>query len=192
VSAKARQPSGKIALQVKISLRHTEPIVWRRVLVPGAMPLDKFHSVIQAVVGWEDRHPHVFEILGERYGPQNFEWEEEERDLDEEGVRLHVLLDQDDRFTYEYDFGDGWVHDLEVERVETVDTPLLQAVCLDGSMACPPEDTGGTSGFAAFVEIMADPTHRNHSEKVTWFGGLFNPEDFSLSKANARLQRLPR
>jgi hypothetical protein len=154
------------------------------------MPLDKLHSVIQAAMGWEDRHLHVFEIYGERYGPPNFEWEEEERDLDEEGIRLHVLLDQDDRFTYEYDFGDSWVHDIEVETVNAVDIPLLQAVCLDGAMACPPEDCGGTSDFGEFVEVMSDPKHRAHHDVVERFGGLFDPEFFSLSGANAMIQRI--
>ncbi len=106
------------------------------------MPLDKLHSVIQAAMGWENRHLHVFEIYGEHYGPPNLEWEEEERDLDEKGIRLHALLDQGDLFTYEYDFGDSWVHDIEVEAVNAVDTPLLQAICLDGAMPAHPRTVG--------------------------------------------------
>ena len=169
VSAKVREPSGKIVLQLKISLRNTDPIVWRRVLVPGAMPLDKLHLVIQAAMGWLDRHLHTFEIYGKRYGvPEPDEWDEEDADLDEYGIRIHLLLDDDDHFIYEYDLGDNWVHDIEVESISEVDAPLLQAICLDGARACPPEDCGGTSGFADFVETMADVSH---PERPRWLNG---------------------
>jgi hypothetical protein len=177
-------------LQLKVSLCDTEPIVWRRVLVPGATPLNSLHSVIQAAMGWEDRHLHVFEISGKRYSVPDPEWAEDEVDFDERGVRVHPLLDEDALFTYEYDFGDGWVHNIEVEMVNSVDAPLLQAICLDGAGTCPPEDCGGPSGFADFVAIMADPAHVEHLDMVEWFGGAFDPDRFSLSDANSRIQRL--
>jgi hypothetical protein len=142
-----------------------EPLVWRRILVPGALPLDQLHSVIQAVMGWENRHLHVFEIHGERYAPPDVEGDEVDRDLDEGGVQLHQLLALNDRFTYEYDFGDRWVHDVHVETVADVDTPLRQAVCLEGARACPPEDSGGPSRFETLWKSWGTSRTRNTS---TW------------------------
>jgi hypothetical protein len=190
MSAKARHPSGKITLQLKIGLRSTDPLIWRRVLVPGAMTLEKLHSVIQAAMGWEDRHEHLYEIYGKRYSPPNFEWEEDLRDLDEDGVRIHLLLDQGDHFTYEYDFGDTWIHDIEVEAVNDVVTPMVQAVCLDGAMACPPEDSGGPWGLADFIKAMVVPAHDDHDAMLEWFGGPFDSTAFNLGDANARIQRI--
>lgn len=191
MNPKARHPSGKISLQLNIGLRGTDPLVWRRVLVPGAMTLEKLHSVIQAAMGWEDRHLHVFEIFGERYGPPDFELEDDEQDLDEEGVRLHLLLDEADHFTYEYDFGDTWIHDIVVETIGSVTFPLTRAVCFDGAMACPPEDIGGPWGFADFAKVMSDPSHHQYAAMLERFGGIFDATDFNLGDANARIQAIP-
>jgi hypothetical protein len=179
-----------ITLQIKIGLRRTDPLIWRRVLLPGEMTLEKFHSVIQAAMGWEDQHLHVFEIYGKRYGPPDFELEEDLRDIDEDGVRIHLLLDEDDIFTYEYDFGDTWIHDLEVEKVTSVEIAMKQAVCLDGAQACPPEDSGGPWGFVDFVAATSNPDHEEHEAMIEWFGGPFDADSFNLGEANARIQRL--
>ncbi len=154
------------------------------------MTLEKLHAVFQAAMGWEDRHLHVFEIYGKRYGPPDFEAEIEERDLDEDGVRIHLLLDEGDHFTYEYDFGDTWIHDVDVESVNGVATPMSHAVCLDGARACPPEDTGGPWGFADFAKAMTDPEHIRHDAMVESFDGPFDPTVFLLGEANARIQRI--
>lgn len=141
-------------------------------------------------MGWEDRHLHVFDISGKHYCIPDPEDEEDEEELDEYGIRVHLLLDEGDRFTYEYDFGDSWLHDIEVEAVNSADAPLLQAICIAGARACPPENCGGTSRFADFVEIMADRTRAERHDMVEWFGGVFDPDHFSLSDTNARIQRL--
>jgi hypothetical protein len=179
-----------ITLQVRIGLRGTDPLIWRRVLLPGAMTLEKLHSVIQAVMGWEDRHLHVFEIYGKRYGPPDSELEDDLRDFDEDGVRIHLLFDEGDHFTYEYDFGDTWIHDLEVEEVTSVEIAMKQAVCLGGAQACPPEDSGGPWGFADFVTAISNPAHEEHEAMIDWYGGAFDPDSFVLGEANARIQRL--
>jgi hypothetical protein len=48
-------------LQVKIGLLGTsEPPVWRPLLVPATIRLDKLHDVIQVAMGWEGYHMHAF------------------------------------------------------------------------------------------------------------------------------------
>jgi hypothetical protein len=142
-------------------------------------------------LGWEDRHLHVFEIFGERYGPPDFELEDDEQDLDEDGVRLHLLLDESDHFTYEYDFGDTWIHDIVVETICSVALPLARAVCLGGAMACPPEDIGGPWGFEAFAKVMSDPYDHDYTAMLERFGSTFDVTDFNLGDANARIQAIP-
>ena len=92
MSEKARHSSGPVTLQLKIGLRDTDPLVRRRLLLPGSMALEKFHSTIQAAMGWDDCHLHVFEISEKTYGHPNDEVEEDEQDLDENGVRLHRIV----------------------------------------------------------------------------------------------------
>ena len=194
---KRKLPTAKSIFQLRISIQETDPEVWRRVLVPGTVPLDKVHDVIQDVFGWWDYHLHAFNIGALRFGlPDVDGFEGEERDIDEKGVKLHRLVGEGDHFTYEYDFGDFWVHNIIVESVEYVvdfvesaELTLRRAVCIDGANARPPEDCGGTSGFEEFKIVMADPRHEEHESMTEWFGGPFNPEKFSLAQANAMLQR---
>jgi Plasmid pRiA4b ORF-3-like protein len=100
-------------LQVKASLLgSSRPPVWRRLLVPADIRLDRLHGVIQAAMGWENCHMHVFSD-GSR------EWCSDP-DLgrgDERRATLGQLLKRaGKRIRYTYDFGDGWEHELVVER----------------------------------------------------------------------------
>ena len=183
-----REPPDGIALQLKIVLQGTDPPIWRRVLVPGDTTLDRLHLVLQGAMGWENRHLHVFEIAGRHYGPPDDELEEEEQDLDEASVRMDSLLAEGDRFSDEYDFGDSWIHDLDVEHVSVVAIPVGHAACLDGAMACPPEDSGGPRRFSDFVEAIADPLNDDHSAVIEWFGGRFDAAAFDVGDANVRIQ----
>jgi hypothetical protein len=46
-------------------------------------------------------------------------------------------------FQYEYDLGDGWVHEITLKKhIESVST---KPACIGGARACPPEDCGGVS-----------------------------------------------
>jgi hypothetical protein len=42
--------------------------LWRRLLVPADIRLDRFHEVIQATMGWDDYHMHVFTNGSAEYG----------------------------------------------------------------------------------------------------------------------------
>lgn len=46
------------------------------------------------------------------------------------------------RFFYDYDFGDGWEHDVVVEDITSWPYGLKHAVCVDGERACPPSGLG--------------------------------------------------
>ena len=100
------------------------------------------------------------------------------------------LIEAPTSFTYEYDFGDSWNHQIEVEAVEMVPQALKVAVCLVGQRACPPEDCGGVSGFAEFLGAIGDPDHDEHQDSLSWVGGSFDPERFDLAAVNAALQRV--
>lgn len=168
-------------------MEHT-PTIWRRLLVPGEIKLSKLHLIFQAAMGWEDYHLHIFEIGESRYGVPHQEYDND--DIDEEGVQLSDIVTGRMRFIYEYDFGDCWRHEVVVESIEPVPQILKFATCVDGQRACPPEDVGGTYGFAEFLEAVADPDHEEHESHLMWVGGSFDPESLSLASVNAALQRV--
>jgi hypothetical protein len=176
------------AFQLKIYLRDIEPQIWRRVMVPGSMSLAKLHLVIQGAFDWDDCHLHEFEIYGKRYGMVGNDWDDDDELLDENEWRLYQLLKVHDRLTYLYDFGDHWVHVIEVEAAENVSRTLKKALCLDGARARPPEDVGGISGFTHFVEVMRNPRHEEYADVVQWHGERFKLESFSLLDTNGRIQ----
>ena len=79
--------------QVRVTLSGVKPAVWRRLLVPGNVRLDKFHRMLQAAMGWEDSHLHSFHIGDSMYGMQADDYPEEE--LDEKAVTVVAALGQE-------------------------------------------------------------------------------------------------
>jgi hypothetical protein len=169
-----------------LTLAEVEPVVWRRLLVPGSVRLDKLHRMFQAAMGWEDRHLHAFEIGDRRFGMQFDDFPEGE--LDEKEVTVLRAIGDARRFVYQYDFGDSWRHDVVVESLSRSPRGLRFGVCVDGQNACPPEDCGGPAGYVDLVEVLADPTHDEYEHLRSWVGGPLDPAEFDLAFANARLQ----
>jgi len=135
------------------------------------------------------RHLHQFTIGGLRYGdPEQVgepEFEDDARSFDETAVRLRDFgRVPDPSFLYLYDFGDHWQHNITFERLIAIDPAPRTASCIAGARVRPPEDVGGTPGYANFLEIITDPGHPEHRETLTWCGGRFDPEAFNLDRTN--------
>jgi Plasmid pRiA4b ORF-3-like protein len=62
------KPPGRSAFRLRIQLNDFEPVIWRRIVSPGAIHLDKFANVLSAAMGWSNSHLHAFNICDERYG----------------------------------------------------------------------------------------------------------------------------
>lgn len=80
--------------------------------------------------------------------------------------------------TYEYDFGDSWIHEIRFEDREQAEAGGAYPRCIAGARCCPPEDVGGVRGYAGFLEAIADPSHEEHEQCLQWVGGAFDPEEF--------------
>ena len=65
------------------------------------------------------------------------------------------------------------------------------ATCTAGKRACPPEDCGGSWGYANLLEALSDPDHEEHEESLEWLGEEFDPEEFEPKAVNALLGRFP-
>jgi len=179
--------------QLKITLRNvSKPPVWRRVLVHAGASLGELHQVIVAAMGWDDSHLHMFSDGRAQYGTPD-------EDLDcadeQEFGLADVLFEAGDQLRYTYDFGDGWDHDIKLEKVLPPEAGLQVAVpvCLAGKGACPPEDCGGPWGYADLKETIADPSNEEREGILQWLGledpSDFDPAAFDLASVNARLQR---
>ena len=158
-------PAHNVIVQIKVKLLGvTKPPVWRRLQLRADTRLDQLHEILQAALGWENYHMHVFE-----FGEQRFGVRDPELDFsDERQVTLGELTDIGTRFRYTYDFGDDWHHEILVEDLLDPDTNTHYPILVDAKGACPPEDCGGVWGYADLKEILADPSHDEHQERLEW------------------------
>jgi hypothetical protein len=191
----ARKVDDSPVFQLKVTLKGSKPPIWRRILVRGSTTLPRLHRCLQIVMDWADYHLHLFVVRdayrGEiTYGEPDPEYGDDGT-RNEKRIRLdRIVAEPKDRFVYEYDFGDGWEHNIVVEKVLPPDPKARYPVCLTGKRASPPEDVGGIWGYYEFLEAIADPAHPEHQEKLDWIGGSFDPEEFDLETTNALLKAL--
>ena len=176
---------------IKVTLAGSQPPIWRRLQVPSTMTLRALHDVLQAAFGWEDYHMWVFETPLGRYGLAD-------RDLEISSAaakRLgQVAPHKTDRLGYTYDFGDDWEHIIVVEAISSPEPGIAYPRCLTGRRACPPEDCGGIWGYDYLIEILTDPRHEEHQERLEWLGldspSQFDPSAFDPAQANTALAGL--
>jgi hypothetical protein len=125
---------------------------------------------------------------GLAYSQPDFELDESGVEVEDENkVSLWRLVGLRDSFIYEYDFGDGWEHEIVVEKVLPVEEGVLYPRCLAGKRACPPEDVGGIWGYEDFLATIKDPKHPERREMLEWAGGSFDPAAFDLASVNLGL-----
>lgn len=183
--------------RARVDLMYAKPPIWRRLDLPGDLMLGELHVVLQIAMGWENGHLHRFGVGADRrtraYFVSEFELNE---GVAEDEVRLdQVVTAPGDRLFYDYDFGDGWEHVLVVEEV--FDDPPPVPVCLNGRLACPPEDCGGLGGYeeiAAWVrdgyDRRATPNGLGSEEMRDWLPQDWHPDRFSVDETNDALAAL--
>lgn len=176
------------AYQIKVSLRGSKPPIWRRLEVPADIGLDRLHTVIQVAFGWSNTHLHVFETDFGEFGVAD-------AGLGHRSA-AEVTLEQvapavKGKLRYTYDFGDGWVHDVVVEKVLDRGDATSLPRCTGGRRAAPPDDCGGILGYADLVEVLRDPADAEHEDTVEWLGlddaGEFDPDRFDAGSVTRAL-----
>ncbi len=173
--------------QLKITLKHVQPRIWRRLQILSSDSLEELHIALQIVMGWTNSHMHEFSNGRDRYGVPDEEYPSSVQD--EIDFRLdQVLKKEKDKLNYIYDFGDGWEHEVVLEKILPFDTDAVLPLCLQGEQACPMEDVGGPPGHEMFLEAILDPSHPQHEEMLEWSGGFFEPEHFDLALTNDLLR----
>lgn len=185
----APSTSPPVAYRFLIVLAGTDPLVWRRILVPATYTFWDLHVAIQDAMGWKDYHLHEFEIPGRpgepalRVGIPDDEFPESPQPLP--GWQLPIAgdaLPMNAVMRYTYDFGDDWLHAVVHEGFEQIRPGRKLPACIGGAGACPPEDCGGAHGYEDFLKVIANPRHREHRETLAWAGGSFDPHAFDPKK----------
>jgi hypothetical protein len=189
--ARRKKSNGRApAYQLKVSLRGAKPPIWRRLLVPGDITLDRLHQVLQAAFGWNGDHLYVFDTAYGQFGRPDRELGHRS---DGPVTLEQVAAEATNRIRYTYDFGDDWDHEILVEKVSAADPAFTHPVCTGGRRAAPPDDCGGIYGYQELVEVLADPGHPEHRDRLEWLGladaSGFTPHTFDIDGINEELRR---
>jgi hypothetical protein len=134
-----------VVYQLRVVLRGISPLIWRRLLVRGDSTIADLHRTLQIAFGWSNEHLHRFVIQGREHGAESL--------VDPRRVHLSDLgLRLRERFLYEYDFIDGWRHDVRLEQILSVEAGRVYPRCVGGRRRVPPEDCGGRWAFLELRE----------------------------------------
>lgn len=174
-----------------ISLVEIEPLIWRRVKVEADVLLSDLHHVIQLAMGWKNYHLYQFSHHGLLMGnPVLLEGEDI---VSDRAVSLAAILKEvGDSLMYEYDFGDGWMHEIRLEEIIEEEKAAFPPVYLDGRRNSPPEDCGGVPGYYEVLKVLADKKHPEYKEMRTWVGRSFDPEKVDPDRINKSFHSISR
>ena len=162
---------------IKVALRGISPMVWRRLRIPGNTSLAMLHDLIQCVYSWDSLHLHQFHIHGKDYGinyigavcyPDN-------------ARKVYIddfSFDVGDKFTYTYNFFKNHVHDIRIEKIESLTEITNQVpMCLSGS---------GMLGVTKYD--IVDVKHRMLKTIVAKKGTLTAEDIIKFAKKLARVE----
>lgn len=152
-------------------LHSSKPPIWREVLVRIDINFQELHAIVQGTMGWTNSHLHHFTDRTRSFfigitDPYDTLGTKDGRKLK---VKSYLRAEGDELF-YEYDFGDGWQHQIKVQKLLSAEADLRYPHLLRGKGACPPEDCGGIWGYYEMVEAINDPKHERHEDLVEWTG----------------------
>ena len=175
-------------LQIKITLRGSKPPIWRRLLIENNITFLTFHYIIQDAMGWENAHLFEFKAGHNRICEYYEEWDMGSDMKDAAEIMIDTVLNKKgDKVLYTYDFGDGWEHQITVEKVETIDKSVHYPVCIKGKGNCPPEDCGGIWGFYSMLEALKDKKHPEYEHWRGWMEADYDPDNFDMISTNELL-----
>ncbi len=203
------------AYQIKIELVDSQPLIWRRVIIPADVTFKRLHDTIQLSMDWWDSHLYAFDIPREKlritndeesynefkYYSSKYKSKKPSQKEDPHGmiagilettirqpqtVKIDSYLEKYKTLDYVYDIGDNWLHRIELEKM-VKDYAYGYPTVLEGEGASPPEDVGGLGGYEEFLEAWNDPEHPEHEAMRRW-GESQHYREFDLDFINDLLK----
>ncbi|MFS0689327.1 SEC-C metal-binding domain-containing protein [Sporosarcina sp. 179-K 8C2 HS] len=192
------------AFIVKLTFEDIEPRIWRRVVMPADATFNRLHEMIQNVTNFQskfiDEPYHYFNIEVDGLFITNNPSIHDEYKKDFNGLVLkrpsHLKIDDyleaNGQFLYRYDSGDDWRIIVDLEEI-VEDYYFGFPTVLAGEGTAPPEDVGGSLGFAQFLTIYHDPSHPDYLSKREWAEAQgykpFDMDDINETLKSMRYQK---
>ena len=186
---------------IRVTLKHITPAIYRKFEVPSNITLRHLADLILDLMGWFGGHLNAFHIKGHDYSPayqreddDNFflPFDEERNHNQEDFILSEVLSEKGKAIELEYDFGDGWLHEVKLSSVAGYEDGEPRIVrFIKGERACPPEDIGGPWGYQDLLAIIEKKRARKRltseeKERLEWLGidaQELDPEEFDSEYA---------
>jgi hypothetical protein len=177
--------------RLKVTLRDVDPPIWRRVLVASETRLDEAAWLLNRAMGWSGSHLHAFDVDGTRYGIVDPEFSDMNQ-LDEARYALaDVLATPGSTLRYDYDFGDGWEHDVEAEAIDPTEDEQTYPAVIAGARACPPDDIGGPPGYQDALDCAVAGEALDPDTIGIRLEPGFDPEHFDIATADEQIREPP-
>ncbi len=203
------------AVQLKVTLNLDHFKVWRRIIVPTHLNFRQLHEILQRAFEWQDCHLHEFYVydrqveteISNKWGinhgahhsegktpiinivshAESFDYGDDDIPMAlDTKIKLSDYLPAYNTIRYNYDFGDDWRHNIEMEsHIENYDKNY--PTCLDGAGTTPPEDVGGETGYMNFLEIIADQSNPDREQMISW-GQSQKYREFDIEQVNRFLK----
>ena len=173
-----------------MTLRESRPPILRRFQVQSDTTLQLLHDILQVTMGWFDTHLHQFVVDDVQYGALDADSGPDVED--EREVTIADVVAVGDRMLYEYDFGDGWEHDVLVEKLLEPKPGATYPVVSPDVVRVRRRTWVGIWQYADFVRSTSDPEDPEHDKFLEWVGGAFDPDEFDAADVNAALGEIAR
>ena len=185
-------------MNVKLDLDGKDAI--RRLRVPAHITFLQLHKLMQAAFDWKNYHLFSFGMF-EQWNENPYSHPDVELVLESKfydayesnpnansvaEVKLMDYIPEYNKILYTYDYGDDWRHYIEIENTINgckEELPLL----LSGEGDSPPEDVGGSGGYAEFLEVIANPEHEDYDHYTTWSNSM-RWKSFDFEKTARRVK----
>ena len=199
-----------VHVRTRVSIAYSDPEIWRLLELDASLTLDRVHQILQVAFQWRDAHLHSFSnedpyapsrqrgalrLIPRRWISQDLVDDGHDGQLETETTLGQALASASGVLFYEYDFGDSWLHHIElIEVFDSTDDP--SALLLRGARRGPLEDSGGISGYTELMAILADPSRGEHPESSDWVSYILGPwqsfdaDAVNVDDINRKLRRL--
>lgn len=156
--------------QIKITLKDTSPLIWRRILIPAEFSFELLHDTIQVLFGWQDCHTYDFKIPKKKIKVVQSVNSDmlvfEKYKIITCDNNLSKYLEEGLSLLYTYDYGDMWEHTIKVEKEVDMNDDFPILLKWKGNNLA--EDCGSQEHFEYLQEIEKDQKHPEHEAVKDW------------------------
>lgn len=177
--------------QVALTLKGSEPNIWRRIQIESDFDLQEFHYVIQLAMGWNDLHFFSFKKDGLDYSYESTLIDQDGEEFEFTDLLLEELLKKENqKAEYYYGWTKQWKVEIVVERILPYDSSVVYPFCMDGALASPPEDCPSIERYYEALQEYKNTAKDspNYQENIERFGENFDAEKFDLAQLNEALK----